>query len=344
MKNPNGFGSCSKAKGKREKPWIARKTVAWEVADDGKVKQVKKTIGYFKTKGEGLKALASYSYNKYEDMTIQQLYEEWSVEYYKRLKASSIPNSRSRYTVHIGKKLADKKVCELKAIDYQELYNSLDVATQTSKNIMSILNMMLDYAVKYDYIQKNYARLIGRKKIEKVIERKSFTQKEIGKFWNCPRGTLADTVLFMIYTGLRVSEMRNLKWEDINLKERHFIVTASKTETGQNRTVPLIDEMIVLLHSQERVSEYVFCGKKKGKLAYSTYWRHFMLLLEELEMEHTIHDCRHTFATLMNKAKADPLALSKILGHKSFKTTAEIYIKVDNDDLKNAVSGLVATS
>ena len=62
MRMPNGYGTVYKLSGKRRLPFIARITTGW--TNEGK--QVLKTIGYFKTKQEGLQALANYHNDPYD--------------------------------------------------------------------------------------------------------------------------------------------------------------------------------------------------------------------------------------------------------------------------------------
>ena len=343
MKNPNGFGSCYKAKGKREKPWIARKTVAWEVADDGKVKQVKKTIGYFKTKGEGLKALASYSYNKHEDMTVQQLYNEWSEQHFKKLKQGSIQGIKSLWNAHISK-ISNYKINELKTKDYQEFYDSIETSTKTSKNVMSVLSSMLKHAVRFEYVEKNYIEYIVYKKHVKTYNREIFTDEELSMLWDNIGTKYVDTIIVMIYTGLRIRELLNLKWEDVNLDKRYLIVTESKTQAGRNRLVPLIENVTRLLRSRDNTTEYVFTSLRGKQIHYQTYRLDFMRIMEQLGMSHRVHDCRHTFASLMVDASADKTALTKIIGHTDYALTEKVYVKTNLNTLLKEVDKLVATN
>ena len=65
MKLPNGYGSVSKVDRKNlRNKWIARVTVETTIDDQGKKHQKKKTIGYFATQAEALKALTDYNERK----------------------------------------------------------------------------------------------------------------------------------------------------------------------------------------------------------------------------------------------------------------------------------------
>jgi hypothetical protein len=61
IKLPNGYGTVYKLSGKRRNPYIARKTVGWETDEaTKKVKQILKTIGYYKTKSEAFSSIKIY--------------------------------------------------------------------------------------------------------------------------------------------------------------------------------------------------------------------------------------------------------------------------------------------
>lgn len=78
MKLPNGYGSVSKLAGKRRKPYAARVTVEW--TPDGK--QIKKYLGYYRTRQEAMKALSDYAQNPFDlaahDITFAELYDRWA--------------------------------------------------------------------------------------------------------------------------------------------------------------------------------------------------------------------------------------------------------------------------
>lgn len=59
--------------------------------------------------------------------------------------------------------------------------------------------------------------------------------------------------------------------------------------------------------------------------------------MKTLNMEHTIHDCRHTFATKMTDAGANQTATKKIIGHSSFATTEKIYTHASIEILRENI-------
>ena len=73
-------------------------------------------------------------------------------------------------------------------------------------------------------------------------------------------------------------------------------------------------------------NEYLISNFKNDKMKYSNYRREkFDKIMENLEMEHTPHECRHTFASLMDSVNANKLCVKLIIGHSSSDLTEKVY-------------------
>ena len=59
--------------------------------------------------------------------------------------------------------------------------------------------------------------------------------------------------------------------------------------------------------------------------------------MEQLGLEHKPHDCRHTFATLMDNAGANKVSTKRIIGHASKDITDKVYTHKDIEEFKKAV-------
>jgi len=74
------------------------------------------------------------------------------------------------------------------------------------------------------------------------------------------------------------------------------------------------------------------------QMSYFTYYDcKFKLIMEQLQLEHKPHDCRHTFATLMDNAGANKLSIKRIMGHASSDITDKVYTHKDIEELKKAI-------
>lgn len=333
MKNPNGFGTVYKLSGNRRKKWAARKTVGWE---NGKQKRV--IVGYFESKKEAMDALASYIYNPNAKLTLKDIYTEWSKGHFSKITPRSVKNIESLYNNHINK-LENMYVVDIKLHILQEFFDDSQLSSAMIKRVRSALNMILDYAVKKDIISKNPLEFVEVGKYKVVYNKKQFSKEEIKILWENKEMYLVDSVLILIYTGMRVSEMLNLKIEDINLESdnKTLFIRKSKTDAGI-REIPINSVILPLITRNMSVGkEYLFLNKSGGKFIYQTYRKEFMKIMDQLKMKHSTHECRHTTATLLSNAGADPVSISKILGHTEFKTTT-IYTHKDKEQLQKAIN------
>lgn len=336
MRNPNGFGSIYKLSGKRRKPYVAVVTTGYTIEG----KQKRKSLGSFETKVQAIEKLTEYFKNpdklNMDKITFKQVYDMWSKEHYKTIREGTRRNFEGWYNKYL-QKFNDYAFKDIKLIQVQEFFNNLELATGSIKIIKTLLNMIFSYALKNEIIEKNIIEFVELRKHKPELQRKVFTAEEIQKLWDNINVPFADTVLIMIYTGLRVGELLNLKNEDINLEENIISVKESKTETGI-RDVPIKNSILKLITKRMILGNVFFITDKNRPVLYNKYRRIFTELLKKLEIaEHTIHDCRHTTATLLSDAGANQISIAKIMGHTDYNITATVYTHKNKTELKKAM-------
>ena len=340
MKNENGSGSVYKLSGKRRKCWVARVTIGFV---DGK--QKRKIIGTYETRKEAQTELLGYLNNPtlYSGKTFKDVKDLWYQGYSKNISNVTLKTLNAQL-----KKLDefdDVKIKEIKLHTLQKFFDSMEVSYGTKSYIKTLINMIFEFALKNEFIETNRVKFIELGKNEKVIERKIFTADEIKiLFDNLDSDNrfvkkITYGVLILIYTGLRVGEFINLKTKDVDLDKNVIYITKSKTSSGI-RKIPISEKIIKLFKKNiEDTKEYFFFNKKGNKYLYYNFLTQFNKMLELLNLEkHTIHDTRHTFATLLNNANANSTSIIKLIGHSDFKTTEEIYTHKDIEELRKAVN------
>ena len=143
-----------------------------------------------------------------------------------------------------------------------------------------------------------------------------------------------DSVLFFLYTGFRISEMIALKTEAVNL-EAQTMTGGTKTAAGKNRIVPIHSKIqhIVQKRVEQSKSGYLFeyNGKKLNQTQYRALWAEIM---GKLKMQHTPHECRHTFRSRLDSAGANKVCIDRIMGHKSKGTGERVYTHKNIEELK----------
>lgn len=337
MKNPNGFGSVYKMKGRLRNPYRAVTTVGVSG-----MRGDRKTVGYFETKAEAFRALALFDKNSIvakEDITLEELYDEWSVPKYTQISKQTRQcyEAAWRYI----KPLYGTNFRLLRTAQMQSIVNTASATkgSSTIKNIKVVFNMLYTYASENDIVDKNYAEFIKLPKVVKT-EKRSFSDVEIATIEKSD-AEWADTILVLIYTGMRISEMLGLTRFSVDPKE-WTITGGIKTDAGKNRVIPIHDKIRPIIEKWIATkADYLFNidGKKISANHYRTI--NYYPALDKMGVRRlTPHECRHTFASLMAKAEVDPLLIKKIIGHAKYATTADDYTHVNVEELRKAMAKL----
>ena len=163
---------------------------------------------------------------------------------------------------------------------------------------------------------------------------------EIAEKWLTPFVTLA------IETGLRLSNLCNLQWSEVNLFTKLISINAEKMKNKDNLGIPLTDVAYNTLRELRRVqsiSNYVFHDNGE-RLYYVKVQRAFKRALTRAKIEDFhFHDLRHTFASKCVHAGIDLYAVQKLLGHKDGRMTQR-YAHLSSDYLRDAVAKLNKTT
>ena len=145
-------------------------------------------------------------------------------------------------------------------------------------------------------------------------------------------------LMFLYYAGMRLNEVRNIRWEDVDFEREIIHIKVAKGDK----------ERVVFLHPNlkntleifgKKPSGYIFISQRGGK--YSP--KSIQLIVKnaanraKINKNVTPHTLRHSFATHLLEGGADIRYIQQLLGHKHLKTT-EIYTHVANKDIKNLAS------
>lgn len=334
MKNQNGLGTVTKLKGKRRKSWAVR--ISYQ-DDTGVMKR--KYLGYFETKKEAQEVL--YNYNKnpllFSGKTFKEISYLWFTSVKEKLTISSI--KKIEIILKFFTILNEYKISDIKLFQLQKIFDEMTFSYNYKGNCKSVLNRIFDFAVKNDFIESNKVKFVELGKKNIVIERKIFTKNEINILWKNLEIKNVYLILILIYTGMRVGELLNLKVADVDLCNKVIYIRKSKTDAGV-RTIPIPDKVLSLFTDNICYeNEYFIFTKTFNQMSYMSFRYIFESILRKVGLQkHTIHDTRHTFATLLNNADANKTSIIKLIGHSDFSTTENIYTHKDIEELRKAIN------
>ena len=371
MRLPNGFGQISEIKNQRlNKPFRAMVTVGKR--EDGKpICALLKPQSYFKTYNEAYVALVEYNRNPYDlatsSMTMKDLYEKWSEEHFKTYSNNSGISSVEtawRYCTEIyNTPIREMKTKQLSYLmDHAVNEQGKDASASTKVRIKSLMNMLFDYAVQYELVEKNFSKMFKLPStIHKEVKQQyhghiAYTDEEMKILWNnADKYPYVDLVLIQCYTGLRPQELCSIKRSNVDLKNG-FITAGMKTEAGCNRLIPIHSRIYPFIEQKMALSEaqglenLVICedlGYKKGfryvNMNYDRYMFRFnsQIIPLGINPDHRLHDARKQFISMAKKAGVDEYAIKLIVGHAIKDITESVYTERSPEWLKTEIEKII---
>lgn len=147
---------------------------------------------------------------------------------------------------------------------------------------------------------------------------------------------LQDMVIFALNTGLRESELTQLKWSEEKPKLGIFVLSGERTKNGEDRIIPLNSNAIAIIDAQRgKHDEYVFTYKGQPvRRINGSAWRKARERAGIPQCR--VHDLRHTFGRRLRAAKVSFENRQDLLGHKSNRIT-DHYCKAEIAELREAV-------
>lgn len=332
----NGYGGVTKLSGKRRRPFWVRLTVGWEVNEEtGKAKQIYQTLGYYATRKEAMLALAEYHKNPLDlskqNVTFSEVWDLWSPAYFKRTPSSG---NGLRAAYKRCAPLHDMSMKDIKKSHLQAIIDSMaGMSEQSQKKVKTVFKVTFKYCLENDLVTKDYSQFVTIESAKQAnVANKFFKSEEIEKL--LAKGE--ETTILLLYTGMRISELLNVKCEDVHDGLIH--VRGTKTENA-DRIVPIHKDIQPIIEKMLG-GEFLIKNEKGKAYPYNTYIRKvFKPLMKELGLNHTPHALRHTFISLMDSAGANKVALKRIVGHSN-TDMSEHYTHKEVGDLIEAMNKL----
>lgn len=255
--------------------------------------------------------------------------------------------------------LTEKKITQLDEVSRFEILDFLQTLRQSGAADNSIIRMVSSLRKFHQYVKRESIvsddpmQLIDTPKkastLPKAISPQAVEQLLEAPDTTTPLGVRDRTILELMYaTGLRISELVNLKLSDMHLT-MGFIQTMGKGE--KERIIPLgeiasqwldhyLDGARVYLQDQSaETSEYVFLNSRGKGLSRQGVWKKVKQLALEAGIDQNVtpHTLRHSFATHLLENGADLRMVQELLGHADISTT-QIYTHITKTRLKQVYS------
>ncbi len=303
--------------------------------------------------------------NASSNMTVDAWFEYWISEIKeKTVRWSTLQSYKDRYDKNIKEVIGKMIISEVKPMHCQNVLNVMDnngYAGASMERTKVTMSAMFSDAYENGLISVNPVTKSIKCPKKKNKSTRVLTLDEQGKFLEVAKENVNyNHFLFILQTGIRSSELRGLKWDDIDFKNRiihirrnvmhdstnnRFIVGDLKTSSGQ-RDIPMTQTVYDLLINMKHIqserkqkvilfefSDHIFLNRNGKLIPNSNYDRYLEKLCVKAGIEKiSMHTLRHTFATRCIESGMKPKTLQMILGHANISMTMDLYVHVTEDE------------
>ena len=288
-----------------------------------------------------------------ENKTLNTPFVKYMEKEVEKMKGIRTQNYIRRYTTSMNwvRKFDNKTA--LKNIDKRWVQRYLKFLSITPGKYGKILNQntiheyliyianVLNNAVREGLITSNPTKSLNVADRPKKYEskREFLTAEEIKKLMDVPSpekyNNIRSAFLFSCFSGLRYSDIQQLKWEHIKEYKEGVVIEKKLQKTQNMLNLPLSKRAISFLPERKGDKEMVFKLPKSMATVemYIKLWSEFA----KIDKHVTFHTARHTFAVSILTCGGDIYTLSKLLGHKKI-TTTQIYADILEETKKNTMN------
>ncbi len=237
-----------------------------------------------------------------------------------------------------------EKVIELDLVEYKKhLQGSGDEVITINRKLASI-NSFLKYMHQEGIINETISVAVIKDKDKRQF--KGFEDKELWKLRNeiHRSGNQMHICIIevLLQTGIRVSELVNIKLKDMKISERKGSLQVIGKGNAK-RTIPLNKDARKAIEKylevrQDDDSEYLFIGQR-GSIKRNAVNLILNKYGERVQIKITPHMARHTLGYHLVKKQVEITTIQQILGHESIVTT-NLYTRTPEKDMVDALEGL----
>jgi site-specific recombinase XerD len=221
----------------------------------------------------------------------------------------------------------------IREIEHFLSVKKMEASEWTARKYYGSLASAFEKAVQWNYLESNLFRKVPKPQGREMLPA-FLNESEFRIFLSCIEDKdFREMCVTALLTGLRLSELLSLQWNDIDFTSKVILVRNTvtfTTKTRKNRIVPMSEELFRLLKDRKEAirfeCEVVFHNKNGGKLIDTSVSQKFKkyIRLSKLNDKLHFHSLRHSFASALVTSGVSLYAVQKLLGHSTSKTT-EIY-------------------
>lgn len=209
--------------------------------------------------------------------------------------------------------------------------------TSSQHNIYTSLKTIVHQAIKDDLLTNDPTKSIDPPRM--ILPHKEFlTEEELKRLIQtpCSKEIVKRSFLFCCFTGLRISDVRELTWKKVTFEEQGAHINYRQKKTKIENYVPLSENAISVLPPKDDKSDSDLVFTLPPETTIRKTLKEWMTNVK-IDKHITFHSSRHTCATLLLNSGVDIYTVKEILGHTDIGTTMK-YTKVIDKTKRIAVN------
>lgn len=238
-----------------------------------------------------------------------------------------------------GKISTFNDITEANIIAYDKYLSSTGMKTYSIwNNYHRFLNSFIMDAIDAGYIAKNPYKWVNIYKgkdegINKYLTLEEFRRIQSIKLPTVSLERVRDVFVFQTYTCLSYTDLRDFNVSKIVTVKGMKVYTGNREKTGKGFTIPLLPTAIDILHKYNNVLPII------SNVKYNQYLK-VIAQAAGIDKPVSTHWARHTGATILLNAGIPMQIVSKICGHSSTKITEQVYAKLLDETVVDALLNL----
>ncbi|MEG1926369.1 MAG: tyrosine-type recombinase/integrase, partial [Ruthenibacterium sp.] len=217
-------------------------------------------------------------------------------------------SSIQRFSCYVPKKLANTQLSACKSVQFETIKNTTaaQIGQRTASILITDLTAMYNYAIKLDIVKTNPLKAV--QKFPCVKRERFLLESEVTRFFNALKAeedNFRDTVLTLLFTAKRKSNILALKCVDVDLRKKIFYLSGDVTKNSKP-DVSVFDDYVLQIFKRRIPqslairSPFVFASKVAPQKHYSLPHKKFKAFLQRAQIANfRIHDLRRTLASWM---------------------------------------------
>jgi integrase/recombinase XerD len=304
-----------------------------------------------RTKAEALKYLSNFRHELKMSGQIEKIFlYDFIKEYEKyvlQTKSKKYLESVKLSFRKLKEFLPNKNIKEIKVKEIEKfLLKTHDRSISSAHLYYKTLKAAFNKAIFWGYLVENAFVKVKLPKKEKKIPI-FITEKDLKNILLQTNNPVLQRIFVVaFYTGMRLSEITNLKWEAVDLENKRLKVQITDNFTTKNkkeRMIPISDLIMedIIINKKENNSEYVFSKACKYKYSNDYVTHKFKRAVRQAKLSDKIHfhTLRHSFASNLVQKGVSLCVVKELLGHEDISTT-QIYSHLNRFSLESAVNQL----